>query len=244
MVSDRLPAPRRGEWRSVVRECDQSFEAYVRDCANRKSATRSRLILLPLGDLASRFGPTLSLLRDYGSIFFGLDAQLGDAQAITDAAQVPQRSQYNSSMILDDLAERLDNQALITLAITDVDLFSRGTRYVFGEGTLERRVGICSLARLATPDESLFRRRALRLMSHEAGHILSLSHCVRRRCLMQGANTLEESDHQPLQPCAEDLRKLHWNTGVDLCRRADGLRDFYARLGWTGESGIVRADLG
>jgi len=244
MVAGRLPAPRRGEWRSVIREREQSFEEYVRDCANRKTATRSELVLLPLGGVAARSGPVLELLRQYGAIFFGLDARIADDVSVPDAAHVPQRGQHNSSMILDALAGRAEPRALITLAVTDVDLFSRGKRYVFGEGNLGRRVGICSLARLRTPDESLFLRRALKLVSHEAGHILSIPHCAQRRCLMQGANTLEESDGHPLHPCPEDLRKLVWNTGVDPVHRATELRVFYDRSGWTGESGFQEAVLG
>jgi len=244
MVAGPLPAPRRGEWRSVIREREQSFEEYVRDCANRKTRTRSQLRILPLGGLASRSGGALELLREYGAIFFGLEARIADDVPLPDLAHVPQRGQHNSSMILDALADRTEAEALITVAVTDADLFSRGKRYVFGEGNLERRVGICSLARLRTPDESLFRRRALRLMSHEAGHILSIPHCVQRRCLMQGANTLEESDGHPMEPCPEDLRKLVWNTGVHPGTRAAQLLVFYDRSGWTGESGFQEAVLG
>jgi archaemetzincin len=244
MPPERLPAPRRGEWRSVVREREQSFEGYVRDCANRKSATRSELVILPLGGVSSRSGPTLEVLREYGATFFGLEARIAADAELPPSAHVSPRDQHNSSMILDELAARVADRALITLAITDADLFSRGKKYVFGEGNLERRVGICSLARLQTADDSLFCRRALRLMSHEAGHILSITHCVRNRCLMQGANTLEEVDRHPLEPCPEDLRKIRWNTGVDLVQRAAGLRVFYDRLGWSGESGFQNAVLG
>lgn len=224
MSADRLPPPRRGEWRSVIREREQSFEDYVRDCVNRRTATRAALLVQPLGDVQD--APLLQLLRDYGGIFFGLEARIGDPLPLPDAAHVPQRDQHNSSMILDALAGGVDDAALITIAVTGADLFSRGKRYVFGEGDLERRVGICSLARLRTPDEALFRRRALRLLTHEAGHILSIPHCVSRRCLMQGANTLEESDRHPMQPCREDLRKLVWNTGVDPIRRDRDLAAF------------------
>jgi archaemetzincin len=244
MKADRLPAPRRGEWRSVVRERAQSFEEYARDCANRKSAAQSELVILPLGGLAGRAGPLLDLLRDYGALFFGLEARVAEDAPLLDAAHVPQRGQHNSSMILDELAGRLEAGALVTVAITDADLFSRGVRYVFGEGNLERRVGICSLARLATSDAALFRRRALKLLSHEACHILSLPHCVRRRCVMQGANTIEESDRHPMEPCAEDLRKIRWNTGVDLAQRAAGLRVFYERAGCGPESGFSQDVMG
>jgi predicted Zn-dependent protease len=244
VASDRLPAPRRGEWRSLVREREQSFEEYVRVCSNRKSPTRSRLVIVPLGDLEGRAAPTLGLLRDYGASFFGLDSSLAGAIPLLDAAHVPQRGQYNSSMILDDLADRTETDALVTLGVTDADLFSRGKRYVFGEGNLERRVGVCSFARLGPADGPLFRRRALRLMSHEAAHVLSLPHCVRRRCLMQGANTIEECDGHPLQPCDEDFRKLCWNTGLDPAKRAADLAAFYQALGWTAEGGFPGTDLG
>jgi archaemetzincin len=244
MVSDRLPAPRRGEWRSVVREREQSFEDYVRDCSNRKSRQRSQLVILPLGGASSRWGPLLDTMREYGAMFFGLAARVADDRELPDAARRFPRDQHNSSMILDELSGAVADQALITLAVTDADLFSRGKKYVFGEGNLERRVGICSLARLQTADRSLFHRRALKLMSHEAAHILSIAHCVRRRCLMQGANTLQESDGHPLEPCAEDLRKILWNTGVGAAQRAAQLCVLYNRFGWAGECGFPKTDLG
>ena len=216
-----LPPPRRGEWRSVVQEREQSFDDYVRGCANRKTSARAILRLQPLGPVDPAL---LELLRNYGAAFFGLEARLSAGRPLPDAAQVPQRGQHNSSMILDALADLDRGDALVTLAITGADLFSRGKKYVFGEGDLERGVGVCSLFRLGSPDRALFLRRALRLTTHETGHILSIAHCVTRRCLMQGANTLEESDRHPLEPCSEDLRKIAWNTGVDLVQRKARLR--------------------
>lgn len=226
-----LPPPRRGEWRAIVKEREQTCDEYVLRCANRKSATRSALVLQPLGDVDRRHAALLGRLREYGAVFFGLETRIAPALPLTDAAHVPQRDQHNSSMILDDLAGRLPAGALIYLGIADRDLFARGKKYVFGEGDLERRTGVLSLSRLETPDTDLFLRRALRLMSHEAGHILSIAHCVKRRCLMQGSNTLAESDAQPLHLCREDRRKLEWNTGYGGARRERALGDFYAGLG-------------
>jgi archaemetzincin len=208
-----LPPPRRGEWRALFKEREQTFDDYVRGCANRKSATRTTFVLQPLGDVGRRYGPLLERLRRYAKTFFGLETRTAAARPLPDAAHVPQRDQHNSSMILDDLIDRVPGNALIFVAVTDRDLFARGKKYVFGEGHLERRTGVLSLARLETPDADLFLRRALKLMSHEACHILSMAHCVRWRCLMQGSNTLAESDGQPLVLCPEDLKKLEWNTG-------------------------------
>jgi archaemetzincin len=227
-----LPPPRRGEWRSIVKEREQTYDDYVRDCANRKSPDRAAFVLQPLGDVERRHGPLIGQLRAYAEAFFGLEARTAEARPLPGAAQVPKRGQHNSSMILDDLVEAVPRDALVLLAVTDQDLFARGKKYVFGEGHLQRRSGVFSLARLETPDPDLFLRRSLKLMSHEAGHILSIAHCVKRRCVMQGSNTLEESDRQPLALCREDLRKLEWNTGIPGERRAQALREFAAGLGW------------
>src|SRR5436190_16052664 len=125
-----LPPPRRGEWRSVVREREQSFDDYVRSCANRKTPARASLRLQPLGPVDPAL---LELLRDYGAAFFGLEARVEAGRPLPDAAQVPQRGQHNSSMILDALADLDRGDALVTLAITGADLFSRGKQYVFGD---------------------------------------------------------------------------------------------------------------
>jgi hypothetical protein len=53
---------------------------------------------------------------------------------------------------------------------------------------------------------------------------------VKRRCLMQGSNTLAESDAQPLHLCREDLRKLEWNTRYGGDRRERALGAFHAGL--------------
>ncbi len=223
-----LPPPGRGDWRSLVKEREQSFDEYVRDCVNRRTPARAAFHLQPLGDVDPDL---LVLIRDYGAAFFGLPARIGRSTPVPGAAYVGTRAQHNSSMILDMLADKVDDDALITLAVTDEDLFARGKKYVFGEGDLRRRVGVCSLARLRDRDPALFRRRALKLATHEAAHILSIPHCVNRRCLMQGANTLEEADRHPMQPCAADLKKLAWNTGLDTVQRERNLAAFGDRIG-------------
>ena len=227
---ERLAPPRRGEWRSLFDEKEQTFDDYVARCANRRSAARSVLALQPLGD--ARVGR----MAEYAEAFFGLPVRVLPALPLFDRAHVPTRDQYNSSMVLDELAGLVPEDALILLGIADRDLFARGRPYVFGEGSLERRVGVCSLARLASSDPALFERRALKLMTHEAGHILSIAHCVTHRCLMQGANTLAESDGHPLHLCPADLRKLEWNTGVDRAARYRRLQAFYEESGWAADA--------
>jgi len=228
---ERLAPPRKGEWRSLFPEKEQTFEHYVALRPNRASRARGAFVLQPLGDVARRSAAALDRMREYAAAFFGLDARLAPPIPIFGAAHVGPRDQYNSSMILGDLAERAPADALVYLGVTDQDLFARGKKFVFGEGSLEGRAGVCSLARLEGSD-----RRALKLMTHEAGHLLSIAHCVTHRCVMQGSNTLEESDGHPFHLCPEDLRKLEWSTGVDRAERYRKLRSFYLKMKWGAEA--------
>jgi archaemetzincin len=230
---ERLAPPRRGEWRSLFQEPPQTVEDYVVRCANRASAGRRSFVLQPLGDVA---GATLDRMVEYAAAFFGLEARRAVARPLFEKAYVGTRRQYNSSMILGDLAERAPSDALVYLGVTDVDLFARGKTFVFGEGSLEGRAGICSLARLESSE-----RRALKLMTHEAGHLLSIAHCVTHRCVMQGSNSLEESDGQPLHLCPDDLRKLEWNCGVERRERYRKLEAFYRGRGWEADAHWIAA---
>jgi len=236
---ERLAPPAPGEWRSLFKEREQTFDAYVSRCAPRKSAARATIQLQPLGDAAQRYAATIRLLRDYAAIYFGVAVRLLDPLPLFERAHVLPRDQHNSSMILGELADRVPADAIAVLGLTDRDLFALGKNYVFGEGSFENRAGIHSLARFETPDAALFTRRALRLATHEIGHLLGIDHCVTHRCLMQGSNTLGESDRHPLHLCPADLRKLEWSTGVDRLRRYRELGPFYAKAGLSDEAAWV-----
>ncbi len=230
---ERLAPPRKGEWRSLFREPEQTFEAYVASRPNRPTPTRKTFVLQPLGEIAS---PTLDRMVEYAAAFFGLEARRAPVRPLFEKAYVGTRAQYNSSMILGELAEHAPADAVVTLGVVDVDLFARGKKFVFGESSLDGRAGIFSLARLEGSE-----RRALKLLTHEAGHLLSLAHCVTHRCVMQGSNSLEESDGQPLHLCPDDLRKLEWNVGVDRRARYRKLEAFYRERGWDAEAHWIAA---
>ena len=59
---------------------------------------------------------------------------------------------------------------------------------------------------------------------------------------MNGSNSLEESDGQPLHLCPVDLEKLRRNVGLDPAARYEALERFYAgRAGYEAEAAFVRA---
>ena len=68
---------------------------------------------------------------------------IGDVLAVPEHAFDKKRSQYNSTMILNDVqsfaAHRLEYNRV--LGIVDVDIYSSGLNYVFGEAYLPERQG-------------------------------------------------------------------------------------------------------
>ena len=205
-MDDRLGPPKRGEWRAVFDERPQSLDDYVSTCAHRRTAARSVLHLQPLGSAAERTG-LLESLRARAADFFGLPVRVGGPLPMIDDGWSPQTRRQNASILIDRLAPRAPDDALVFLGIVDVDLFARGLPWVFGEGNFANRCGVMSLARMRTTE------RALKLMTHEACHALSIAHCTTRRCLMQGSNSLREFDATPAELCSIDREKLRWAVG-------------------------------
>jgi archaemetzincin len=238
-----LPRPRKGEWRSRFPERPQPLEEYRAARPNRRSSERAFIYLQPLGNSGSRYSRILECAREYAEIYFGVPARLLPPGPLAEEAYIPGRRQVNSAMMLERLARQAPPEALVYLAVLEEDLFGRGLKFVFGESHLEERAGVCSLHRLETPEPDLFLRRTLRLLTHEAGHILSLRHCLYYRCVMQGSNSLPESDAQPLHLCPIDLEKVAWNTGVPRGERYLRLREFYLRHRLQDEAEWVSGEL-
>lgn len=230
------PPPRPGEWRHHVPEPEQTFAAYRAAGAPRRTPARGVFYLQPLGDAAARHPVLLARMRDCAEAFFGVPARVRPALPAFEETWVAPRRQHHAPRILDRLAERRPSDALVQLGVATGDLFAQGLAFVFGEGSPGLRCGVVSLHRLGTPDPARFLRRALKLLCHEAGHVLGLAHCARYRCVMQGADGRRELDGQPLHLCPDDLRKLAWSTGADPTARYRALQGFYRQAGLQAEA--------
>ena len=233
-----------GDWRYRFHEDPQSFDAYVQGPVNRKCLHRSTFYLQPLGGAGTRYRQALERMRVYAEAFFGVPVRILDPIPMFEQTYAADRKQYDASAILQELSDRIPKDALVFMGITEKDLYTKGLNFVFGVGGLHHRCGVYSLTRYETDDEPLFTRRALNLLSHEAGHILTIDHCVTYECVMQGANSLEEDDGHPMHLCPIDLRKVLWNTGVDPQERYGKLLRLYHDWGLAAEAVWVRSKLG
>ncbi len=172
----------------------------------------------------------------------------------TDRLRVEARTSQRDGYVIEHRARtpRLPEDAYCMIAVTWSDLYPDDTyNFVFGLARLTARVGVFSFARLhpdfygivvADPIEvrHMVMRRSLAVMSHEIGHMFGLGHCVFHSCNLNGSNSLEESDRQPMHLCPVCLRKLHVMLGFDPAQRYGELREQYRRAGLEQEEAWAR----
>jgi len=245
----RAPGP--DDWLANHPELGQTYGQFVHSQPNRPEALRRVLYLQPLGTFDDPDSPKLEDLRRFAAAFFMLDARLLPPLALGDKEITTRRNPWsgNSQMLTTDilrlLQRRLPKDAFALVGITMTDLYPEPSwNFVFGQASLQERVGVYSFARYslrfqgASPAgaQKLVLRRSLKVLAHETGHMYGLQHCIWYECLMNGSNHLQEADARPLHLCPVDLRKLQWSIGFDVVERYRGLRDFYRQAGFEDEA--------
>jgi archaemetzincin len=236
----RLAEPDPGDWLFHFREHGQTLEEYAARVVNRKTAERRQLHLQPFSDLASHQRGLLEPMRAHTAVFF-------DTETLALAPRSPdprwlegKRGQYDADRIVASLARRVPASSLGLFGLMGSDLHGLGLNFVFGEALLDRRAGIYSVHRFGREPRSLL-RRALKLASHEIGHLFGLHHCIFYECVMNGTNSLVETDRRPLHLCPVCLAKLKWNLRFDPVKRYRALGAFYQQHGLREEASFALA---
>jgi len=246
-----------GDWLSEHHEHGQTFLEFQRSSTLRPSAERRTIVLQPLGELTDEQRALLSTLQRASGLFFGLPVEIAEPQPIPSAGRrVRQRragptAQYLTRTILDSLAKHTPERAVAYLGVTFQDLYPEASwNFVFGEAELSARVGVYSLLRFTPqfnhePNDASARRRLLRraiqLLAHETGHIFGLEHDTAFECVMNGTNSLEESDQLPIEPCQVCLHKLAFALRIQPLPRYRELGQFYEELGLVDDARWLRA---
>lgn len=243
-IHHRLGEPSPREWRSVTNEKRQTFEQYSNNHPNGKTKHRNKIYIKPIGSFSSTEKKVLELVSEYLENFYDTRVEILDSVAIelipdTFIRIHQDRRQASASYILNDfLAPHVPEDAVACVALSKIDLYKEeGNNFVFGLGNLTNRSGVYSTARFGNPDTSdleykLFVSRTLKVVSHELGHIFGMKHCIDFRCIMNGSNSLTESDSKPVYLCPADLKKICWNLKIKETQRFMKLKEFWTKAGF------------
>lgn len=231
-----LHSPVPGDWRSGPgkNELHQTFAAYQRSRPVDPGGKRQVLVLRPVGGCPPHMRPVFKQLEEFLTAYFDRPTRWGAALPFPRkglrmvVSAYGAHAQFPILPSLRLLVRSVPLDALAVLGVTCTDLYQKkGNRYLFGYGTLHHRAGLCSVARLYpllhTKADRVSRTiglmRSFKLISHETGHVLGLHHCASSQCVMNGINSLQEVDGQPLHLCPVCLAKLAFHLRFDIRNR-------------------------
>jgi archaemetzincin len=250
-----VPVPGPQDWLAVHREPGQMFDDFRRSQPNRPDARRRIIYLQPLGDFRAQQSPSLEMLRQYAAEFFQMEVKALapiriSASGVTSRTNsMTDRRQILTGDVLRWLQGKLPGDAFCLLGITMEDLYPEASwNFVFGQASLNERVGVYSFARYdpafygedrGKDYQKLILQRSMKVLTHETGHMFGLTHCIYFHCVMNGSNHLQESDRRPLHLCPVCLRKLQFSVGFDVVKRYEELAQIERQAGLEDEAAWV-----
>jgi archaemetzincin len=146
---------------------------------------------------------------------------LGDVLAVPEHAYDRRRRQYNSTVILNDVRSFAAGQTGLhrIVGLVDIDIYTSGLNYVFGEAYAPGTAGLVSLWRLKpqfygeAADPEVFLERTIKEVVHEIGHTLGLQHCPHSYCVMHFSNSIFDTDKKQSLFC--DQHYLSASLAID-----------------------------
>lgn len=247
---ERLGPPQPGEWLDDVAEPGQDEEDYARTLTNKRTAARSTIAVVAVGALSPRTAAVESSVRAFLCVFLQLPVTEERRLELPPGAEEP----YEAEDVLEQVSDSAAEGALVTLGILDHELAIEGFGSVAGVGAERWRAGVYAFPSFEPDEETpparrdaLYRTRALRIVAHEASHVLGLQHCVFYACLMNGIREISQGDRVPLHLCPVCVAKLASNLGFDPLARERDLAAFFrqakldAEAAWS-EARIARLE--
>ena len=234
-----------GDWLETQKESGETFEEYIISDPTLPTDERRTIYIQPIGKFTKLQSETIEKAAEYMRAFYSLPVKVN---ATTALGKVPvdqkrlikyrNNLQIKTSHFTDDvLPKLLPEDAAALIAFTNYDLYPEPTwAFVFGQASLDKRVGVWSLYQFADPktgkyDSMLLLERTLKVAMHEVGHMFSMKHCTKYECLMSGTNHLAETDRRPLDNCPECMAKVAWAMKYDPADRYRKLAEFWQTNG-------------
>jgi archaemetzincin len=241
----KMGNPQPGDWLTAFREPGQTFDEYLAGNPTVPTKERRKIYVLPLGNFSAEQRRVIETTTGYLAAFYGLSVESLSARPLNAVFpnvrhnKLTLTRQIKTGYILNEiLVPILPADAAALIAFTDQDVYSdESMNYVFGQASVDKRVGVWSLYRLRErAGFDKFLRRTIKIATHETGHMFSMKHCTKYECVMSGTNNISETDRRPVDACPECMAKVCWLSGVDPGARYRRLAEFCRRSGMTSEA--------
>jgi archaemetzincin len=232
----RLNAPKKGDWLYEHPEKEQTLEAFKALKSIRPNDSLNTIFIQPIGVFNVVENQIIEATSHYLAVFFNVKTIILNPILDNDFPIKNKRikdgiEQLNSKYILDSVLNKMPKNAIVSMAITRKDLYPEDSwNFVFGEANIKKRRAVSSIFRYYTEgslDSTICLERLIKTSAHEIGHAFGCLHCVQNQCVMNGSNSLEESDRAPNSLCSNCLKKLSGHLLFENKKRFIQLKDFY-----------------
>ncbi|WP_284462349.1 archaemetzincin [Chryseobacterium sp.] len=252
----KLSTPKSGSWRYNHDEKFQQFLDFQKSKKITPKPGKNTIYLQPIGEFNELQKKEIVLTKEYLRVYFQLDTKILPVLPNTIFPKSVKRvskeghEQVLAGYALDSiLIKRKPKDAVVLMGITEKDLFPRPEwNYVFGLASYENGVGVTSIYRFANGNltDSNFNDSLVRLMkisSHEIGHMFGISHCLNANCVMNGTNSLTETDYHFARACSLCQMKLNSSIKYNNRKRLSELKIFFEKLHLNTELYLIQQDL-
>jgi archaemetzincin len=252
----KLSRPHSSEWRYNHKEKFQTFDGFQKLKKIKPEAEKNIIYLQPIGGFNDLQEKQIKLTKEYLKIYFQLETKIlptisneifpKNVRRISKNGQ----EQILAGYVLDSvLIRRKPKDAVVFMGITERDLFPKPEwNYVFGLASYQNGVGVTSMYRFADGNlsESNFNKsleRLIKISSHEIGHMFGISHCLNANCVMNGTNSLSETDAHFARACSLCQYKLNSSLKYDDKKRLLELKKFFEENSFNAELSRIGKDL-
>lgn len=251
-----LTKPVEGDWLYSHKEKGQSFDQFINSKHIVPTGESNIIYIRPIGNFNSLQNKQIELLRQYLEIFFQLKTKTLETvsnDVIPESARrigYENNQQFLAGYILDNVLKKdkpLNRIAL--MGLTEVDLYPKPEwNFVFGLASYRDKVGVSSIYRLqdgklTSENFNLCLSRLLKISSHEIGHMFGLHHCITADCVMNGSNSMSETDKSSIRLCSVCQRKLNSGIKYDNKKRLTDLEKYFEKNNLIPELQLIKKDI-
>jgi archaemetzincin len=237
----KLAAPVYGDWLFSRNEKGQTFEQYEKSKHIVPTEDANIIYILPIGSFTALQKKQIKLTNEYLEIYFQLKTKTLESISNDVVPNAARRMMFGHEQLLagyllnDVLKEEKPLNRIALMGLSELDLYPKPEwNYVFGLASYHDKIGVSSIYRLqdgelTSENFTLCLSRLLKISSHEIGHMFGLHHCITADCVMNGTNSLSETDKNSIRLCSVCQEKLNSCIQYDNKKRLTDLEKYFKR---------------